>query len=228
MGFFSKIFRNDNDKFEKVKVDREVIDSFLYYANKSYPNEFLALLEGKIKEKTLYITGLIFLPGDTSGTGAVLQTGMLPPTMDSWGSIHSHPGPSAQPSGADLSTFSKLGVFHMIVCLPYSIETIKAYDKHGNPAPLNIGDYRHLFSDEELDDDDFFTDDDNLDDDDFFDDDLGKDDFSKNDMVPPIPNMNPNQIFINLDDIKDGGIINIEVDEHGNVKKVNNDKKRKK
>ncbi|WP_409199775.1 Mov34/MPN/PAD-1 family protein [Methanobrevibacter sp. DSM 116169] len=221
MGFFSKIFKNNNKKFNEVKVDREVIESFLFYANESYPREFLALLEGQIKDEILYITGLIFLPGETSDTGAVLQTGLLPPTMNYWGSIHSHPGPSARPSGADLSTFSKLGVFHMIVCLPYSFETIIAYNKRGEEVPLNIGDYKYLFEKElkEDFDGDFFDEED-------FDNDF-EDELEENEIIPQKENNIPlNQIVIDPDDLNDGVInINIEVDEKGNVKKIN--KKRK-
>ncbi|MCC7553570.1 MAG: Mov34/MPN/PAD-1 family protein [Methanobacteriaceae archaeon] len=225
MGFFSKIFSSDNKKFNEVKVDKEVIESFLYYANKSFPNEFLALLEGKIKDKTLYIIGLIFVPGETSDTGAVLQTGMLPSNIDSWGSIHSHPGPSAQPSGADLLTFSKNGVFHMIVCLPYSFETIKAYDKYGEPVDFNIGYYKQLFSEDELNDELF---DDDLDEDLFDDEDIDFDDEENDELIPQNPNfISPEQIsskeiIIDAKDLEDSGVINIEIDEFGNVKKINN------
>lgn len=223
MGFFSKLFSNDNESFNEVKVDREVMDSFLYYANKSFPHEFLALLEGKVKDDVLYITGLIFLPGDTSDTGAVLHTSMLPPTMDYWGSIHSHPGPSAAPSGADLATFAKLGFYHMIVCLPYSIETAIAYDKKGNQVPLIVGDYSYLFSDIENDDDAFFDEDlvDDSDDEDY----LLNDDEDINtepQIFPGTPKIASNQIIISADDLKEGNVINIELDEKGNIKKVNN------
>ena len=152
MNFISKIFsNNDNEEFDEVCVDREVLDAVIYYAKESYPNEFLAFFDGEIMDKKLYLTSLIFIPGETGATGAVIHTEMLPPTLKYWCSVHSHPGPSAQPSGADLSTFSKNGVFHMIVCLPYSFETFMAYDKYGDPCDYTIGDYAHLF-DEDIDD----------------------------------------------------------------------------
>ena len=152
MGFLSWIFGSDNDEeFDEVCVDREVLDAVIYYAKQSYPNEFLAFFDGEIKDKKLYLTSLIFIPGETGATGAVVHTEMLPPTLKYWGSVHSHPGPSALPSGADLSTFSKNGVFHMIVCLPYSFETFMAYDKYGEPCDYTVGDYSHLF-DEDIDD----------------------------------------------------------------------------
>lgn len=179
MSFLSKIFGNNDNEFDEVKIDKEVIDSVIYYAKEAYPNEFLALFDGKIKDKTLYITGLIFLPGETGSTGAVFHSDMVPPTLKYWGSVHSHPGPSAQPSDADLSTFSKHGVFHMIVCLPYSEQTFCAYDKYGDHMEYTIGDYSNLVVDEDI--DDFFDDDDVLEDDEelepgFFDE---KDEFEK-------------------------------------------------
>ena len=165
MSFISKLFPNNDEKFEEVRVDREVLDSVIYYAKQSFPNEFLAFLDGKIKDKVLYITGLIFLPGETCETGAVVHTELLPMNTKYMGSVHSHPGPSAQPSSADLKTFSKNGYFHMIVCLPYSFETFRAYDRYGEPQTYTVGDYGYLV-DEDV--DEFFDEDDVLRDDDEF------------------------------------------------------------
>lgn len=162
MSFFSKIFGNEKHEFKEVRIDQEVIDSVIYYSNEAYPNEFLALFDGEIKDKILYITGLIFLPGETCNTGAVFHSEMVPPTLKYWGSVHCHPGPSAQPSEADLSTFSKHGLFHMIVCLPYSYQTFRAYDKYGDPMDYTIGNYEEMISDNL---DDFFDEDDVLRDD---------------------------------------------------------------
>ena len=53
MGFLSKLFNTDSDEFREVRVDREVLESVIYYAKKAYPNEFLAFFDGKIKDKIL-------------------------------------------------------------------------------------------------------------------------------------------------------------------------------
>ena len=162
MSFLSKIFSSDEEEeFDEICVDEEVLDAVIYYAKQSYPNEFLAFFDGEIKDRKLYILALIFIPGETGSTGAVVHTEMLPPTLKYWGSVHSHPGPSAQPSGADLKTFSKHGIFHMIVCLPYGYDTFKAYDKYGSPCKYTVGDYSDMF-DEDI--DDFFDEDANFDD----------------------------------------------------------------
>ena len=161
MSFISKIFGNNDEEFSEVRIDREVLESVIYYSKEAYPNEFLAFFDGKIKDKVLYITGLIFVPGETCETGAVVRTDMVPINTKYWGSVHSYPGPSARPSDADLVTFSKNGYFHMIVCLPYSFETFKAYDRHGEPVSYSIGDYGYLAdndSSEFFDEDDVLTD----------------------------------------------------------------------
>lgn len=159
MSFLSKIFHNENINYNEVRVDQEVLESVIYYSYESFPNEFLALFDGEIKDDILYITGLIFLPCETCSTGAVFHSDMVPPTLKYWGSVHCHPGPSAQPSGADLQTFSKHGVFHMIVCLPYSLETFRAYDKYGDPMEYTVGDYSDLVGDDA---EEFFDEDDVL------------------------------------------------------------------
>ena len=147
MSFISKIFNSDEEEFDEVCVDREVLDSVIYYSKKAYPNEFLAFFDGEIIDRKLYITSLLFIPGETGETGAVVHTEMLPINTKYWGSVHSHPGPSAMPSSADLKTFSKNGFFHMIVCLPYSLETFRAYDRHGNPQSYTVDDYSYLVDD---------------------------------------------------------------------------------
>lgn len=178
MSFISKLFSNNDNEFKEVRVDREVLESVIYYSKKAYPNEFLAFFDGEIKDKILYITSLVFLPGETSETGAVIHTELLPLNSKYLGSVHSHPGPSARPSDADLMTFSKYGYFHMIVCLPYSLETFKSYNRYGEHMDYTIGDYSHLKNDNPhdfFDESDVVTDDDEFkpgffdeDDDEFF------------------------------------------------------------
>ena len=166
MSFIRKLFQNDEDEFEEVRVDREVLESVIYYAKQAYPNEFLAFFDGEIRNKILYVTGLIFVPGETCETGAVIHTERIPMNTKYLGSVHSHPGPSAQPSGADLKTFSKHGFFHMIVCLPYGFDTFRAYDRYGNPKSYTVGDYNYLVGEDNV--GDFFDEDDVVTDDDVF------------------------------------------------------------
>lgn len=127
-----KILGTDKLQFEKVHIEEEVIDEIINIAKESYPNEFVALLEGRVEDETLQISGLIFLPSDVSNEGAVMQIFMQPLTVNSVGSVHSHPGYSASPSEADLNFFASKGVFHIIIAEPYTRESIKGYDSWGN------------------------------------------------------------------------------------------------
>ncbi|WP_407416397.1 Mov34/MPN/PAD-1 family protein [Methanobrevibacter sp.] len=230
MSFLSKIFNTDNDEdFDEICVDREILDAVIYYSKQSFPNEFLAFFDGEIKDKKLYLTNLIFIPGETGSTGAVVHTEMLPPTLKYWGSVHSHPGPSARPSGADLKTFSKHGVFHMIVCLPYSYETFKSYDKYGNPCEYTVGDYSDMFDD---DIDDFFDENDVLKEGEvikagFFDEDANFEDTPNTAYEEYERRQNPqNNIKIISNSsmqpiiISENNSLKIEFDENGNIKKV--------
>jgi proteasome lid subunit RPN8/RPN11 len=122
---------NDKLDFQEVHIDARIIEDIINIARESHPNEFAALLEGKIEDKLLKIEGLVFLPGETSNQGAVIQTFMKPLVYGTVGSVHSHPGFSASPSNADLFFFSKNGLFHLIIAEPYHEYSIKAYDSMG-------------------------------------------------------------------------------------------------
>lgn len=159
----SKLLGNDKS-IDEVQIDSRVIDEITKIAIESDPNEYVALLSGKIQKNILKITGLIFLPFKASENSAVMQVFMMPLTTGAMGSVHSHPGPSASPSGADLRFFAKNGYFHMIICRPYSQATIKAYDAFGNPMPFvvkDLGDeveikqWEEMNFDEELFDEEF-------------------------------------------------------------------------
>lgn len=136
----TKIFGNDKS-IEEVHIDYRVIDEIVKIATNADPNEYVALLSGDIEEKILKIKGLIFLPFKASSSSAVMEVFMMPMTTKSVGSIHSHPGPSANPSQADLTFFGKNGYFHMIICRPYTESTIKAYDTFGNPMSYKVKDF---------------------------------------------------------------------------------------
>ena len=132
------MFGLEKKKFSEVHIDHELIEEIIDIAKESYPNEFSAMLQGKIKDNILKIDGLIFLPGAASESGAVMEIFMMPMLSDAVGSVHSHPGYSAQPSDADLQFFSKRGYFHIIIAQPYNDESIRAYDSYGDLVNYTI------------------------------------------------------------------------------------------
>lgn len=221
MSFISKILGNNDEEFNEVRVNRDVLESAIYYSKEAYPNEFLAFFDGQIKDKILYITGLIFVPGETCETGAVVHTEMVPINTKYWGSVHSHPGPSARPSEADLMTFSKNGYFHMIVCLPYSFETFKSYNRYGEPLDYTVGDYSYLLDD---DFEDFFDEEDVITDSDefkpgFFDED--DDEFFRSLDEERSSHQNENQVSE-----LPNQVIKIEINPDGSIKKTSREFKK--
>lgn len=137
--FLSKILGNDKYIFNEVHIKVEVIEEIILFSMSSYPNEFVALLEGEVKDKILIILGLILLPGtNTSSEGATVNLAMIPNTSNFFGSVHSHPGYSNKPSYADLQFFYKDGFFHMIICEPFTVDSIQAYNAYGEETDFTI------------------------------------------------------------------------------------------
>jgi proteasome lid subunit RPN8/RPN11 len=136
-GWLKHFFELERYEFEKVVIDREVIDNIVELAKQTLPKEFIAFLEGKTKNKVLRIYGLVYQEYFANPSYTVYK--FDPPITSSIvGSVHSHPGSSNYPSKADLHSFSKKGVVHLIIRMPYSTENIQAYEKNGNKIEFEI------------------------------------------------------------------------------------------
>lgn len=123
--------------YTSIAIDEGVILTIIDLARGSHPREFTALLEGKVKDKVLRITGLIFQQYESSEYATAMHLD-LPLLHNTVGSVHSHPGPSNRPSGTDLRFFNKRGVFHLIISEPYDETTIAGYNKQGRPVSFSI------------------------------------------------------------------------------------------
>jgi proteasome lid subunit RPN8/RPN11 len=128
----------DKKLYQEVHIDQEVVDEILQIAQEAYPNEFAALLEGKVSDGILHIDGLLFLPGETSDKGAVMNIFMRSLVDEGIGSVHSHPGYDGSPSDADLHFFSKNGLFHLIIAQPYTLDSISAYNSFGELIDFKV------------------------------------------------------------------------------------------
>ncbi len=135
---FSYLLGTDKKIFQEVQIDREVVEEILQIAREAYPNEFVAMLQGKVTDGILHIDGLLFLPGETSNQGAVMNIFMMPLIDEGIGSVHSHPGYNGNPSTADLHFFSTNGLFHMIVAQPYTEASISAYNSFGEKVGFKV------------------------------------------------------------------------------------------
>lgn len=134
----SYLLGTDKKIFHEVCIDQEMLDEILKIAQESHPNEFIAMLEGKVEEDVLHIHGLLFLPGETSDSGAVVNLFMMPLVDGGIGSVHSHPGYNGGPSDADLHFFSKNGLFHLIVAMPYNQDSVFAYNSFGERVDFKV------------------------------------------------------------------------------------------
>jgi len=133
-----KAFGLEKKRVDSVVLEREVVESIIGLAKDTYPKEFIAFLDGKLKDGVLRISSLIYQPywASRNSTASIVD---FPIGMRVFGSVHSHPGPSNQPSSADLLFFSRHGAVHMIIKTPYSEESIQAYDSQGRMIAFSIG-----------------------------------------------------------------------------------------
>jgi len=128
--WFRKLFELEKYDFERIIIKREVIDAILELARMTHPKEFIAFLEGKQRKKVLRINGLAYQEYFANENSTLAKIN-FPLTSSVMGSVHSHPGPSNEPSRADLHFFSKRGLVHLIIRKPYTEKDIQAYDAHG-------------------------------------------------------------------------------------------------
>jgi proteasome lid subunit RPN8/RPN11 len=104
-------------------------------AKSTHPNEFGATLRGEEGR----ITEVLLVPGTIGGSHhAILPLFSMPIDASIVGTVHSHPGPSAEPSDADLQLFRQHGHTHIIIHEPYTFDTWVAYDMNGRPLELEI------------------------------------------------------------------------------------------
>ncbi len=132
-----KFFELDRFDFNTIILTKKVVDTIIKFAKTAYPNEFIAFLQGKIENKTLKISSLMYQHFQSSQTSAALKA-ILQPLTNAIGSVHSHPSFSNNPSQEDLRFFNKNPGIHLIICQPFNIENIAAYDYQGKKLNFKI------------------------------------------------------------------------------------------
>lgn len=126
------------ERFERIRVEPEVIEDICFLARGAAPKEMVAFLTGKVHEegvRTLVIDGL-YVKSYHANTHSTTFTTHDLPLIGVHGTVHSHPGTSNRPSEADLTLFNKYGSVNMIIARPYTPSTIACYDKYGNPISV--------------------------------------------------------------------------------------------
>lgn len=116
-------------------IERDVLDLVFESCRETHPHEFAATLRAEGDT----IVELVLVPASIGAPrSATLPLFNLPSDRNIVGTVHSHPGPSALPSDADLNLFRHFGHTHMIVHEPYTDGTWRAYDHDGRPIRLDV------------------------------------------------------------------------------------------
>ncbi|MEK6907153.1 MAG: Mov34/MPN/PAD-1 family protein [Nanoarchaeota archaeon] len=135
-----KIYRFlELDKFvyNEIFISKNVIYRIGELAKNSYPKEVVAFLKGKISNKRLIINDLVYQHFKSNFHSASIEN-RLPLTTDVFGSVHSHPSYSNMPSNQDLEFFGKNGTLHLIICKPFNLVNVKAYNSLGKETKFTV------------------------------------------------------------------------------------------
>ena len=132
MFFKKKEFRR------RVTISREAMDGIISYSKIRHPNEAILIVKGKSRDGHIAVDGLVIPPFSHSGpTFAGFPHSFLPFDMSYVGTVHSHPGGTAEPSLTDLNNF--FGLVSLIIKWPYRDQDIFAWNSKGDGIELSIG-----------------------------------------------------------------------------------------
>lgn len=116
-------------------IARDTLHFILEVSKSSHPKEFAGLLTS---EKDV-IANVMVLPGTLSSeSSARMHLGMMPMSISTVGSVHSHPSENFRPSREDLKLFARKGNYHIIACYPYGEDDWACYDSHGVRQKLPV------------------------------------------------------------------------------------------
>lgn len=122
----------------RVTISREAMDGIISYSKIRHPNEAILIVKGKSRDGHITVDGLVIPPFSHSGpTFAGFPHSSLPFDMSYVGTVHSHPGGTAEPSVTDLNNF--FGLVSLIIKWPYRDQDIFAWNSKGDGIELAIG-----------------------------------------------------------------------------------------
>lgn len=133
-----KFFMLDAFEFSEIVMKEDVLKNICMFAKQNHPNEFVAIIGGKVQKKKLIIDELFYQEFVSSHHSASFSS-FLPNAVQGIGTVHSHPSSNTTPSGADLFFFSKKGGVHFIIAYPYTANSLTCYDFNGNVLNFSIG-----------------------------------------------------------------------------------------
>lgn len=142
MGVFDRFRRDRPDRPRPAPrphpvraIEREVLDLIIHSARAVHPNEFA----GVLRAEDGVITAVLLVPGTVQGSRhAIMRINELPIDSSVVGVVHSHPSNSARPSNADINLFGKYGHTHIIIAMPYTVDSWRTWDHRGAPVRLEV------------------------------------------------------------------------------------------
>ena len=121
-----------------ITIKRDAMDGIISYCKIKHPNEAILIVKGKSRKGSIVVDGLVIPPFSHSGpTFAGFPHSFLPFDMSYVGTVHSHPGGTAEPSVTDLNNF--FGLVSLIIKWPYRDEDIFAWNSKGEGIELTVG-----------------------------------------------------------------------------------------
>ncbi len=120
-----------------ITIKRDAMDGIISYCKIKHPNEAILIVKGKSRKGSIVVDGLVIPPFSHSGpTFAGFPHSFLPFDMSYVGTVHSHPGGTAEPSVTDLNNF--FGLVSLIIKWPYRDEDIFAWNSKGEGIDLTV------------------------------------------------------------------------------------------
>lgn len=118
-------------------IRRDVLHLIMSASKSQHPKEF----GGFLRAEKGVITELMLAPGRIAGDAhTIFSMWNMPVDASIVGSVHSHPSPYPIPSDADKQFFSHTGHTHIIIAMPYSEKSWRAYDSTAADVELHIVD----------------------------------------------------------------------------------------
>lgn len=121
---------------QTVKIAKHTIEDIQEAAKKTFPKEFIAMLGSKTGNHT--IDEIVVIPAIFGEFHSIIYSHLIPFDRKIIGSVHSHPSSNCRPSEADMQSFRKLGKIHLIICYPFTQNSIKAFDFSGKTIRIEI------------------------------------------------------------------------------------------
>ncbi len=124
-----------------LSIKKGTLEAIVLAAKNTFPNEFLALLSSKGKNKirkNKIIDEFVLLPAIYGRTFSGIRLDLIPYDNSIMGSVHSHPYGPPMPSRADLRAFRAMGETHIIIASPFNLDSFKAFNKEGKEIKLKV------------------------------------------------------------------------------------------